>query len=166
MIFVLQYSMKLKSKYDTQRRSAIARGIEWHFTYDTWVAWWGDDIDRRGRLTGQLVMARNNDSGPYHPDNVSKKTCNENSSEGSKGIPAPQKACPGEKNGMFGKVSAMRGKKQTALGLSSIIDRARSDNNTMVRTVLTCPHCQTITNKGNAKRWHMDRCRLRTFDPS
>jgi len=67
-------------KYHNARHCAKERGIEWQFTYDTWIAWWGDDFHRRGPFSGQLVMARHNDTGPYHPDNVSKATCNENCS--------------------------------------------------------------------------------------
>jgi hypothetical protein len=74
----------LKHKYSVQRTSAINRGIDWQFTYDTWIEWWGKDIANRGRLKGQLVMARYNDIGPYHPDNVRKATCSENNSEGIK----------------------------------------------------------------------------------
>jgi hypothetical protein len=149
----------LKAKYGTQRRGALQRGIDWHFTYDTWKEWWGDDIVNRGHKTGQLVMARYKDQGPYHPDNVRKATCNENSSEGNKGIPAPQKACPGSMNGMYGKVSAMKGRKQTELGLTSIIQRANSEKNSLIKIQLTCPHCNIITNKGNAKRWHFNNCK-------
>jgi hypothetical protein len=77
---------KYQVQYDNARYHARhVRGIEWQFTYESWVAWWGDDIDRRGPNSGQLVMSRHGDTGPYHPDNVSKKTCNENCGEGSRG---------------------------------------------------------------------------------
>lgn len=76
--------MIYKKQYDNQRRSAKYRGIEWNFTYDTWITWWGDDIQKRGISKDQLVMARNNDTGPYHPDNVKKITCSVNSIEGNK----------------------------------------------------------------------------------
>jgi hypothetical protein len=149
----------LKDKYNTQRRGAIKRNIEWHFTFDSWIEWWGSDIINRGPKTGQLVMARNGDTGPYHPDNVRKATCNENCSEGNKGILAPHKACPGAKNGMYGKISAFKGKKQTDKGLTSILERANSKKNTTVFEQLTCPQCGITTNKGNAKRWHFNNCR-------
>jgi hypothetical protein len=68
---------------------AKKRNIDWHFTYDTWINWWGEDITNRGTYKGQLVMARNGDIGPYHPDNVRKATCSENCSEGSKGKSKP-----------------------------------------------------------------------------
>jgi hypothetical protein len=150
----------LKSKFRTQRSGARSRGIDWHFTFEEWLAWWGDDIEQRGHYSGQLVMARYGDIGPYHPDNVRKLTCNENCSEGNKGIPAPQKACPGAKNGMYGKVSAFKGKKQSALGLQSIVERANSERNTLVKEQLTCPHCNKTSNKGNMARWHFDNCKL------
>jgi hypothetical protein len=77
---------KYQMQYDNAKYHARhVRGIEWQFTYDTWVSWWGEDITNRGPFRGQLVMARHNDTGPYHPNNVSKKTCSENCSEGNKG---------------------------------------------------------------------------------
>lgn len=69
--------------FKDQRAKAIKeRGIEWHFTFDEWLDWWGDDIVNRGREKGKLVMARYNDTGPYHPDNVKKITVSENAREG------------------------------------------------------------------------------------
>ena len=64
---------KYLTAFRDQRAQAIKkRGIEWHFTFDEWLDWWGDDIVNRGREKGKLVMARYNDTGPYHPDNVRK----------------------------------------------------------------------------------------------
>ena len=73
--------------YDNANQCAKIRNIDWQFTYDEWVAWWGDDIHRRGPYKHQLVMARNGDQGPYHPDNVHKKTASENCREGQIGKP-------------------------------------------------------------------------------
>ena len=73
--------MNLKNKFYTQRTGARIRGIEWQFTFEEWVEWWGSDIELRGNKSGQLVMARNGDTGPYHPNNVRKVTCNENHCE-------------------------------------------------------------------------------------
>lgn len=74
-----------KHRYGIQRCHAIKRGIEWCFTFETWLEWWGDDIANRGRGSGKLVMARYNDTGPYHPNNVRKATHNENSKEVKQG---------------------------------------------------------------------------------
>lgn len=74
-----------KQPYQQQKDAAKRRGIEWHFTYETWVEWWGDDIINRGRRTGQLVMARHNDTGPYSLDNVRKAPCGDNTREGNLG---------------------------------------------------------------------------------
>ena len=57
------------------------RNIEWQFTFEEWLDWWGDDIHNRGILKGQLVMARYGDIGPYHPDNVRKTTVEDNVKE-------------------------------------------------------------------------------------
>ena len=77
--------MAYKQKYNCQKNMAKKRNIDFQFTYEEWLAWWGDDIVNRGKSKGQLVMARIGDQGPYHPDNVVKKTCSENASEGNKG---------------------------------------------------------------------------------
>jgi len=73
--------MNYKHKYSVQKAAAKVRGIEFQFTYEEWLAWWGDDIVNRGPYKGQLVMARIGDTGPYHPDNVRKITCSENATE-------------------------------------------------------------------------------------
>jgi hypothetical protein len=70
--------MTYKHAYYSQKSSANCRKIDFQFTYEQWVTWWGDDIINRGRKSGQLVMARIGDQGPYHPDNVVKKTMNDN----------------------------------------------------------------------------------------
>jgi hypothetical protein len=76
---------KYQSQYDNAKHCAKQRNIDWQFTYDEWIAWWGNDIINRGPRKGQLVMARNKDTGPYHPTNVRKATCSENCSEGNIG---------------------------------------------------------------------------------
>jgi len=72
---------QLRIKYGNQRKSAKERGIDWQFTFESWILWWGEDIYLRGPHKGQLVMARYGDVGPYHPDNVRKITCTENAQE-------------------------------------------------------------------------------------
>lgn len=55
-----------------QRANAKKRGIPFEFTYRQWLKWWGKDIQIRGCIWSNLVMARHNDTGPYHPDNCYK----------------------------------------------------------------------------------------------
>lgn len=69
---------KARTAYFSQKNGAKARGIEWQFTFETWVEWWGDDLDERGALRHNLQMQRVADSGPYHPDNVRKGTPQKN----------------------------------------------------------------------------------------
>ena len=69
---------KIKTAYFSQRCQAKKRGIDWNFTFESWLDWWGDDILKRGRKQGELVMARTGDTGAYHPDNVRKATAEEN----------------------------------------------------------------------------------------
>ena len=73
--------MNYKAQYNNQRNNAKSRGIDWQFTYDEWIAWWGTDIDNRGRKADSLQMGRKGDTGPYSPDNVKKITCVENQAE-------------------------------------------------------------------------------------
>lgn len=76
---------KHRKQYSFQKCTAKYRGIDWNFTYDTWIEWWGEDISKRGCKKDQLVMARNGDIGPYSPDNVRKLTHGENVKEAQMG---------------------------------------------------------------------------------
>jgi hypothetical protein len=76
-----------KRVYNPERRAfrnhksgAKKRGIEFKFTFDEWIDWWGADFDNRGSHYGGLCMARYNDEGAYEPDNVYKATMTENCS--------------------------------------------------------------------------------------
>lgn len=71
-------------KYHNQKVRAKRRGIEWQFSLNEWIAWWGDDLEKRGSKKGCLVMARYNDCGAYHPDNCRKLTTEENTLEARK----------------------------------------------------------------------------------
>lgn len=70
--------MKYKTQYQNQKGSAKHRNIEWQFSYESWIEWWGDDIEKRGKGKGKLCMARLGDTGPYHPDNVFKELNEQN----------------------------------------------------------------------------------------
>ena len=64
-----------KIAFKLHRRGAKARGIGFHFTFETWISWWmkhlGPDwFVKRGRKRGQYVMARTRDKGPYSAWNV------------------------------------------------------------------------------------------------
>lgn len=64
-----------------QRNNAKRRGIEFLLTFDEWLAFWGDDLDKRGKGDSRLCMSRNGDAGPYVIGNVFKSTHNQNSTE-------------------------------------------------------------------------------------
>ena len=64
--------------YLNQSYEAVKRGIAWEFTYETWVAWWGNDYKYRGKGKGKLQMCRFNDTGPYSPTNCYKATHEQN----------------------------------------------------------------------------------------
>ena len=83
-----------KQKYNSQKNSAKRRGIDWQFTFESWLNWWGDDIINRGKYKGQLVMARYGDQGPYHPNNVYKATTKENQNDSHLGKLAWNRGIP------------------------------------------------------------------------
>ena len=74
----MTYKFTPNVAYHDQKAAAKKRGIEWQFTYTVWLEWWGDDFASRGKGRGKLCMARKNDTGPYHPDNVFKCLYEEN----------------------------------------------------------------------------------------
>lgn len=61
-----------KGRYSIQKRSAKKRGIEWHYTFETWWEKWQEsgNWDNRGCTRGSHVMSRYNDIGPYSPENT------------------------------------------------------------------------------------------------
>jgi len=85
------YSYQIK--FGTQKQNAKQRGIEFQFTYEEWIKWWGSDIDKRGRGKDNLVMARKGDTGPYHPDNVIKLPNKDNVSAGNAGKIVSKETC-------------------------------------------------------------------------
>lgn len=70
------------TKYMGHKARALAYKIEWRFTYETWLKVWMDSgkWNLRGRRSGEFVMARPYDKGPYSPENVVIVTCRVNSS--------------------------------------------------------------------------------------
>lgn len=71
----MAYFRDARVAYSDQRKSAIKRGVGWQFTYEDWVAWWMKHLgqnwfEKRGHKTGQYVMARNGDAGPYAEWNI------------------------------------------------------------------------------------------------
>lgn len=60
-------------KFRRQRGQAKARGVEWHLSFEEWKAIWDASglFHLRGKRSGQYVMARAGDVGPYSVGNVS-----------------------------------------------------------------------------------------------
>lgn len=75
----------LRGKYWKHKTNAKRRRIEWQFTYESWMAFWGADIDRRGGKPYNLCMGRKGDEGPYSPDNCYKTTMLDNANLGMNG---------------------------------------------------------------------------------
>lgn len=64
--------MSTRHAFYQQRSGAKRRGIEWLLTFDEWLAWWGDDLSKRGGGHDKLQMQRFGDSGPYALGNIKK----------------------------------------------------------------------------------------------
>lgn len=69
---------KYRMAFSVQRHNAGRRGIEWELTFEQWLEWWGDDIERRGVHPGDLQMQRIADAGPYALGNIKKGTPKQN----------------------------------------------------------------------------------------
>jgi len=72
---------RIMDNYCGQKSMAKKRGIAWEFTFESWLAWWGDDYALRGQGRGKLCCARFGDLGPYSPDNCKKITHEQNARE-------------------------------------------------------------------------------------
>jgi len=67
-----------RGAYDRQKANARRRGIEWEFNFQSWLDWWGEDLERRGVGPNSLQMQRFADEGPYAAWNVRKGTPKDN----------------------------------------------------------------------------------------
>ena len=68
--------------YNMQKAAAKHRGVPFNITYDDWVAWWGTDVDRRGRNHPEaMVMALIDPTIGYQLDNIVKRTKSEHSAK-------------------------------------------------------------------------------------
>lgn len=67
-----------RRKFAAQKHSAALRGIEWKLSFKQWLAWWGEDLDRRGSRADQLVMCRKADRGAYELGNIDKGSPRDN----------------------------------------------------------------------------------------
>ncbi len=74
--------------FRVQARQAKHRGIRFLLTFEEWVAWWGDNLQLRGRGPDGLCMCRYGDEGPYRVGNIYMASGSENSS-GSRPLPEP-----------------------------------------------------------------------------
>jgi len=61
-----------------QRHTSKQRGVEFNLTFEEWVAFWGDDFDKRGTAPHKLQMGRYGDTGAYEVGNIYKATKAEN----------------------------------------------------------------------------------------
>lgn len=61
-----------RKRFREQRRNAFMRGIGWELTFEQWLDWWGEDLDKRGVGTTDLQMQRFADKGPYALGNIRK----------------------------------------------------------------------------------------------
>lgn len=67
--------------FKQQCYSALERGIAFDLSFSQWWMLWEPHYHLRGVRSGQMVMARNGDSGPYALGNVTIKTARANHRE-------------------------------------------------------------------------------------
>lgn len=63
-----------RKKWLDQRHTAKQRAVKFNLTFEEWLEFWGDDIDKRGRGRHQLCMCRYDDRGAYEVGNIYKDT--------------------------------------------------------------------------------------------
>lgn len=66
--------MKYLTQYKAQIAAARQRQLEWHLTFDEWINFWGDDIDKRGIKRESMVMALHDRELGFRLDNIYKTT--------------------------------------------------------------------------------------------
>jgi len=67
-----------RTRYVSQRNGAKSRGIEFKLTFEQWLEFWGDDLDKRGNRPWSLQMCRIGDKGCYELGNIYKGTARHN----------------------------------------------------------------------------------------
>ena len=70
--------MKAKRMFNSQKANAAKRGIEWLFSFDDWLEFWGEDLEKRGVGHDMLCMMRFGDTGPYSKENTRKGYARDN----------------------------------------------------------------------------------------
>lgn len=82
-----RYLGKLRAVYQVQRYNAKKRNIAFNLTFKEWLHIWqvSGHLHERGRHSGQYVMARFGDKGPYAVGNVKIILMNDNMVEANTG---------------------------------------------------------------------------------
>ena len=70
------------------------------------------------------------------------------------------KGLPKEQQPMFGKISGMKGKKQSVLQIQTITKMAKENNPNKIKVI--CPQCGKEGSKPAMKRFHFDKCGIPT----
>lgn len=83
MFWRITLQNKYLKAFMSQKAGAKSRGIGWELTFDQWMDFWGDDIDRRGQGRNNLQMQRFADAGPYALGNIRKGVPKQNGATAS-----------------------------------------------------------------------------------
>ena len=181
----------LKGKYKWQkwdRKRRVDRNgdpIGWEFTFDTWLDTWvkSGHLENRGTHTGQYVMARRDDIGPYSPDNVDIILASDNirykftywnmSDEQRKhlsDIQKNKKASDATKQKMS-ESHKQRWANTDRSKLNSGWSDERKANASKLRSgrkleTVVCPHCNKTGGKALMTRYHFNNCKLIKENPA
>lgn len=77
-----------RAAFNSQKRGAKRRGIEFLLTLEEWIKWWGSDFELRGKQHDSLQMCRYGDVGPYKAGNIYMASKSENQA-GPRPLPEP-----------------------------------------------------------------------------
>ena len=111
------------TQYTMQKNAATQRQIRWNLSYEDWIDFWGDDVEKRGRKPDSLVMGITDKNIGFHVGNIYKTSKSNlisevlNKQATRKPVHTP--------NGDFSSLSAAA--RDASIAVTGVIFRAKSD---------------------------------------
>ena len=132
----------IKSKYSVHKAGAKARQIDFLLTFDEWWDIWqkSGHWDERGRRTGEYVMSRIGDIGPYAIGNVFIQLSSQNVKDSlnkpetrEKNYQKRKGTRCGEDNSFFGRTHTNESRQKQSIANSNI----KQSNETILKRITT-----------------------------